>query len=73
MNSIFYKKYPVIFDNYRLPPGASLDTQKSFYKHKIQQFEMSISLIDAKLVCIEKGLKGDVLNSCIEGIQLSDK
>jgi len=73
MNSIFYKKYPIIFDNNKLTPGSSLDDQKSFYKHKIKQFEMSISLIDAKLVCIEKGLKGEALNSCVEGIQLSDK
>jgi ankyrin repeat protein len=68
-----FKDNEILLYDYRLPAGASLDEQKVFYKNKIKQFEMSIELIDSVLACMEKGLTGEELNSCISSIQLSEK
>jgi ankyrin repeat protein len=68
-----FKDNEILLYDYQLPAGASLDEQKVFYKNKINQFEMSIKLIDSVLTCMEKGILGEELNFCIQGIELSDK
>jgi ankyrin repeat protein len=68
-----FEKNEILLYDYQFPAGASLDEQKVFYKNKINQLEMSIQLIDGTLACIDKGLTGKELNSCISGIQLIEE
>jgi len=75
-NNTFQKVYtrePFIIADIRYPISGDLDELKAFYKNKIKQIEMSINLIDNILSCIEKGLTGQELKSCIDNIQLSKK
>ena len=64
-------KDQILVKDYQISEWASLDEQKLFCKNKIQQFEMSIRLVDGIIACIEKGLTGEELNACIDNIQLT--
>lgn len=66
-------KNKFLLQDFQLSAESSLDEQKAFYKIKIKQFEMTIFLIDGILSCIEKGLTGKELDSCIENIQFPTK
>lgn len=63
----------ILISDYQISEKPSLDEQKVYCKNKIQQFEMSIKLVDGTLACMEKGLTGDELNTCIDNIQLTKK
>lgn len=74
-----YKTYPKYYQkdkskiltiDYQLPEGANLEEKKAFYKNKIAQNEMSISLMKGMIGCIDKGLTGKELEDCLDLIQL---
>jgi len=69
--SPLYEKNSILLFNEQCPAGASIDQKKYFYKNKIKQLEMLIELMDGIVACIEKGLSGEELNSCITEIKLS--
>lgn len=65
MAALYTDNYQKTFYDYRLSDEASLNEKKIFHKNKIKQFETAISSIEGILDCIEKGLTGQDLNSCI--------
>jgi uncharacterized protein len=66
----YYRKYSTVYTH---TDYASLDEQKTFHQKKIDQFKLCVDLIGSKNNCIDKGLIGDELNSCIRTAQLSQK
>lgn len=73
MTSSISDKNKSISSDYQLSGEASLEEQKVFHKDKINQLELSVKLIDCILVCIDKGLIGVELNSCITNSQLKEE
>lgn len=73
MYSPLYEKNSILLYNEQYPVGASIDQKKLYYKNKIRQFEMLIKLMDGIVACIDQGLIGKELDSCISGIQLIEE